>query len=909
MLKISCDKCNKKLRLDDKLLGRRVRCPACRSVIVVPLPEEPIDSQMPFWMQAFLGVCGLIAALVIASLWIGAAGSVLVAVLIVGATFAILHRDRVYGWGKATKTAVLRTIETTQNSLQKPATDSPSADSHSRQILSVEIPLQAETLPDRTPKKTEAVVSALHSRERSTRNTGRDTDELVEIRVAAPAATPVRNVDSEIPSSSGLGWFRSPKSSDVRFYGPSTVIRLEGRTIESPLVYYVDGTLHAPLDASLIESGLRVAKYDNGYVDDLPYWPTYRGSTPEQRKRYLDWLTSGRCRPDVSVSYPFIYFYGLERRALIDRRDHEAILREVLRLLPIYQASRSFQRYGSAFIWTVIATLPEPLPADLLQKTIASTSYWNEDNLSVLLGHYHANSCPLPPEVAYIAAEHDPRTPRSVVVRRHPDRFRELFVRRCSEKFGGGMMLRAAKNTKRFCYSPASATLGHEYSGSYSAPISLPNTLGLSSQFKPLIEIWSSAIDDLKLFDRAHRKSSDKQMTAAMYESLPVELRGEDHPHFEMWYAVINRNVDDAGWSLVPVGELAAVRGIAERSRLTKSQSEELVRAADSMELAIEPDCRLTGQTYRWNELISVFPREESLDLQDSSYHAASILLRLGMTIAAADGAVDASEINAVTSHLEERFHLTQQSSIRLEHLSQVLTRCPSDDTRIAKQIQHLPLSDREVIGAFLVAVAAADEIVTSEEVKALRKTFRNLGLDASTLNGLASGRVAVDGAADSDTDQLVLDPDRIRQILAETDRVAKLLKTVMISDEVSDEAQPPHIVVPPSNSPTSGLGPSLPSQFETSIATKAVLAKSGISIAETMMEGLHSRYHAFLQTLISRSQWTAAEFESIARQNRLMPQGAIDSVNEWSNDRFGDFLIESDGGEVTVHLELLTTE
>ena len=106
MLHISCDKCSKKLRLDDKLLGRRVRCPACQSVIVVPLPEEPSNGEMPFWMQAFLGVCGLAAVLVIASLWIGAAGSALVAVLIVGASFAILHRDRVQAWGTATKIEV-----------------------------------------------------------------------------------------------------------------------------------------------------------------------------------------------------------------------------------------------------------------------------------------------------------------------------------------------------------------------------------------------------------------------------------------------------------------------------------------------------------------------------------------------------------------------------------------------------------------------------------------------------------------------------------------------------------------------------------------------------------------------------------------------------------------------------------
>ena len=901
MLQVSCGKCSKKLRLNDELLGRRVRCPACRNVVVVPV-SEPEGSELPFWMQAFLGACGLIAILVIASIWIGTTGSVLVALSLVGFSFAVVHRDRLHGLGCLVAATLKKRPEQVLN---RPLVKA--VDTFQERLDRTEAVPQQVASTERMSAMVEPVASSVRPQHKPTRASSQDREELVEIRTAASTAS--RNTVSPQQAQPRASWFRKPRKSDVRFYGPGTVIRLEGRTIESPLVYYVEGTLSAPTDASLIESGLTVSKHDRGYVSELPYWPTYRESTPEQRKRYLTWLTTGRCRTDVAVSYPFIYFYGLERRVLIDRRDHAEILREVLRLLPIYEGSRSFQRYGSAFIWTVIATSPEPLPEDLLREAIASTTYWNEDNLTVLLSHYFSNSHPIPPEVAFIAAEHDPRTPRSVVVRRHSDRFRELFVRRYTEKFMKGMLLRAAKNQKRFCYSPASATLGYDFYGSYSTPIELPNTLGISSQFKPLIEIWSSAIDDLKLFDRAHRKAAGEQMTAVMYESLPVELRGEDHPHFEKWYEIINRSVDQSGWSLVPVGELAAIRGIAIRAKLTKTQCEELLRAADSMELAIEPDFRLTGQTYRWNELVSIFPREESLDQQDNSYHAASILLRLGMTIAAADGEVVTSEISTVTTHLEERFQLTPQSSVRLEHLSHVLTRCPCDDTRIAKQIQHLPIGDREVIGAFLVAVAAADEIVTSEEVKALKKTFRNLGLSASTLDGLASGKVSVEGAPDSDSDQLVLDPDRIRHILAETERVADLLKSVMINDETSDEEDFPPNQVTAFRADQAAAATLSKRHLQPETSPSDSAAPNLVAASHPVLEGLQPRYHDFVKALITRPHWNSAEFESLARQHRLLPQGAVDSINEWSSDRFGDFLIESDENRVIVQLDLLPTE
>ena len=75
----------------------------------------------------------------------------------------------------------------------------------------------------------------------------------------------------------------------------------------------------------------------------LGYWPSYDQLTPEGRAAYLSWLSWQRSAPNFPIGYVFLYFYGLERRALIDgsmspvaQQERLWILGEVERLLTIY---------------------------------------------------------------------------------------------------------------------------------------------------------------------------------------------------------------------------------------------------------------------------------------------------------------------------------------------------------------------------------------------------------------------------------------------------------------------------------------------------------------------------------------------------------------------------------------------
>ena len=92
----------------------------------------------------------------------------------------------------------------------------------------------------------------------------------------------------------------------------------------------------------------------------------------------------------------------------------------------------------------------------------------------------------------------------------------------------------------------------------------------------------------------------------------------------------------------------------------------------------IEPDARLTNRPYSWDDVVSLLRREEGASHPtDSRYLAASLMLELGIYIAAADGSVDDVEVDQVARFLESQFLLDPPDARRLEALKRVFTARP----------------------------------------------------------------------------------------------------------------------------------------------------------------------------------------------------------------------------------------
>jgi hypothetical protein len=112
--------------------------------------------------------------------------------------------------------------------------------------------------------------------------------------------------------------------------------------------------------------------------------------------------------------------------------------------------------------------------------------------------------------------------------------------------------------------------------------------------------------------------------------------------------------------------------------------------------------------------------------------------------------------------------------------------------------------------------------------------------------------------------------PDRLAQIRAETERVAAMLEEVFADDDLQATT-----VEPVSDGPLAGL----------------------------------DREHTVLVTqLLTRSNWPRATFDSAVSEVGLMPSGAMETINEWAFDHFGDALLE-DGDPIVVNRTLVPVD
>jgi hypothetical protein len=144
------------------------------------------------------------------------------------------------------------------------------------------------------------------------------------------------------------------RRAELRWIPADQPINIGRFDIPSGMIYVSDGQASVE-EASAINLQLPVGEANNG-SHQLNYYPNYSFITPEQRFTYLEWLASGRkdSNPDSrELGYVFIFFYGLERRLLVDKAQDQEVVAELVRLLQHYgpyTRSRSLQSYTSQLI-------------------------------------------------------------------------------------------------------------------------------------------------------------------------------------------------------------------------------------------------------------------------------------------------------------------------------------------------------------------------------------------------------------------------------------------------------------------------------------------------------------------------------------------------------------------------------
>lgn len=706
-----------------------------------------------------------------------------------------------------------------------------------------------------------------------------------------------RAIDPSIP----FGWF-----------GRGTTLHVGGFTLRDPCVYASHSSSQRSWDAvdpSEILIGAPAVR-PRSPLPEMGYWPWYSRIEPAHRYLYLEWLAGGKTSLPAQEGLLFLYYYGLERRILVDEQDRELVLREVVRLRRLdaprqgTPEGRSFRSYTTGLLWYEVARDPQSFDAKAFGKVCDLTERWSPEYLSVALSWLARHDQPLPPALARRVAQLNPRSVQSVVVKRITDEFDDLFAARYSERHPGGLRLKVSKRPRRYSYRPASAGLDE-------VNCTIADPTGIPSQFEPLADLWNECIADLRRLSRIAVPGAGP-LTVEAWEATPDELRGGlDHPlsgAIQEVTAAAGGPAGGGGESLPSVAALAPLLQIERRPRLTASQSRRLAQTLEQAGFAIEPDARITGRTYGWDEIVAVYLQGDDPATDTTRYLGASCMLHLGLVIAQADGHTDEEELRHVTQHIESSFQLSEPERRRIDALRAVLLVSGADLGPIAQKLQStLPMESRQSVGRLLVAIAAFDGIIDKSEESALRKCYRALGLSPDLLE-----RTIADLAPDSRSDLvtvqgggvprgggerlppppttgLKLDRAAISAIMAETKDVAIMLARAMEVEEEDDlavavaEAPAPPPLIVTADVPRSADG---------------IIAESGNSP--------QGRYGAFYRELIERERWSTAEADELARRHGLMLAGAVETINDWAFDALGGPVLDDAGGEIIIDRSLL---
>lgn len=656
------------------------------------------------------------------------------------------------------------------------------------------------------------------------------------------------------------------------------VVEVGGISIPGGLVY-VGTSLPTPMsgnDPCLIDPSKPIASQGNYTERQMGYWPSYSEISPSARRAYLNWLAGGRRDPEADVGYVFIFFYGLERRAILDaskdeaaQADWPAIGAELRRLLDIYGTnSGSFQRYASSLLdWVSLAEHPtkaylKPIPN--FPRTYDLPLY-----IRVALGQAAIDGVPVPAQLALAWVRLDPAVRLRTPATRCVEEFDKLFVSRYHEAFGQGLTLPRNKTKIKLVYRPASAGFRgyQELSLSFG---DTPDVTVLTGPINKLRQIVEAVTKELDPFSRYVGRNPDDRDALEGLLKLPVMLWPEDAQK------ILRTLKARMGEGMIMLSFQELLDGLKANTTPTRGPMLALARALESVNIGIEPDILGGAKLPKSDEDVVLFAVSpgEAVSRSAPAYQAAVLTLDLASAVAAADGEFSIQEVGHLRAQVRSWSHLVPGQIRRLLAHLRLLMTTPASLPALRTKLESLDTGAKETIAAFMAVVAQSDGHVSPAEVKMLEKIYKALDIEPSKVfsdvHALAVGaKPAATAAIEADETGLKLDPARIAALQKDTEAVSVLLSEIFREENLPEP---------------------VPVESEPEVDEEA--PPSGLL-------GLDEAHSALARLLLSRPEWSREELSDAVSDLDLMFDGAIEMLNEAAYDLYD--MPFTEGEEVVV--------
>lgn len=696
----------------------------------------------------------------------------------------------------------------------------------------------------------------------------------------------------------------------IRWSGAGQSITVNKYTIQNPFTYWSDGPC-SPQEASCIDITLPVGNPDIADSHTLPYWPPYSRFTPDQRARYLSWLAHGKTGDLENIGYAFVYFYGLERRAIVENKDIDEILKEAHRLLSQYSSSKSFNQYLRHFIGYVIARRINEINHSTITQSFPNNDELDYHSLMTVLSWYGVDRKITSWELAYSIARFSQKTQKNTILKKYPALFKNLFEKTFSSHFPDGFKIKSFTQKHNYYYQAASPTFANGDRSNISMNFIQPVILNVpdinSSEFKAIFSVWDECIEALKPVS-AKLSKSEGAITRDVFSALPDILKKEiGHPDLQLWQSFLLAKTPLKGSITVQVSEIASLFGIDERETLTSTQCRTIIATVQDIGYLLLPDQKISGTSYKWKDSVAVIPINNSIQISEKFLHAA-LIFEMAHTVAASDDNVSEIEENFLHKFISEQFSLNDFEIECLKGLQRVLEIQPPSLSRIGKRLgKHLNPEQKVAIAKFLGDIVLLDNKFVKEEQKSLKTVFKALEIDPAVSDELIkkflvgqipdelitvskSGKTRMGEAIPPPVikPEFSINRERLKQTMEDTRAVQDILASVFEQEEEEMEIEiEPEVKIP-----------------ETPVKTYTRPGEFDLPFPSETIPSLDTKYLSMLHEIMKSDEMSQEDFTGLARKYNLMPRAAFDDINTWADEELGDFLLEENESRIVINYQ-----
>ena len=691
----------------------------------------------------------------------------------------------------------------------------------------------------------------------------------------------------------------------------------------------------------------------NNQREFVPFAPSYSQIDSASRASYLNWLACGKADTRYSPSYFLMYFFGLERRYMLDNppdEEKKLIVQEVKRILDI-MPKRKLKPYLNHFLSFVEIT--------------QNTRTYCEDFTDEVEGNLPFN---LKAELGCVLAEEGRFTSSQMLewflnhnesrfgeaAEKYPDEFCELFQTKLDKRKSNGIKIALHPNQKI-------APLVIEY---YATSEEFVHNVGLKhkgnqvpdiSDFKEphnfvqkLADEVESSLSKYCQYSNANRNSKNKVEAISL---LPLSLRKtRTIKGLRKYLNWANQVIEGGG--IATVGEAIALVEGKKSTTIYREQWEKTTNLFALAGFGLAPDTSLFYHPVRSDIpaiLFNLEEKEKFSRVNSDQYWFALTSIALGSFILHTKSESLQKKIEVFNEKFSEIRGLTEHEQKCLLANFKYLNEVPPDQSyfqRIRLEVheeqklkfRRIVVDLAKVAGTFKTNIVSAietfyealkidrqfaysdlhaGEVVIPTEITQTPSSEESLGKGLNTIwtettQTDSSNQVTQVESNNQDTERKEVTQDdtdkpKIEQHISTHVEVTKIEpERQEVAQSKASNMEPERIETPLAENTKPVIEQKEPIQVDTNKMTEALsnlysnkVESSGIPAQPEKINlvGLDERHTNVVKSLLDHRFWPESKFVDLVKRQGLMPVNVVKKLNEWAYQEYNGPLIEVNNG------------